>query len=344
MDLGPLQERAASQAALITHAQLIELGYTAKQIRCLVRAGALFVMFRGVYRLVGAPVTWRLRMRAAGLASGDGALIGHRSALAWVEIERAETTVLEVVTDSSHRRRHGGVVAHQTVDLPAADRRRHDGAPVTSVERALIDAGRFFGPTKIGAILDHAVRDGLTTYERFERRVGELGRQGRNGIGTARLVLEARGYGDGFGFEKAMRGLLRDAGLPEPEREFRVHVDGHRYRVDFAFPKAMLGIECDSSRWHELDYQRSYDLARQNRIQNAGPLLMRYTLDCVRDDSAGVQTEIVDAVARRAEVPPGSPSVSRHFPPCEGRKCRQNRGGGGGARRDRPQSTRPNLS
>src|SRR5205807_1953428 len=126
-------------------------------------------------------------------------------------------------------------------DLPAADRRIHNGIRVTSIERCLVDAGRYHGPKTIGAWLDHAVRDGLTTYVRFERRVGELAARGRNGIGVARLVLSDRGFGDGFGFEKAMVVAMREAGLPKPQREFRVRVDGHRYRVDFAFSDSMVG-------------------------------------------------------------------------------------------------------
>lgn len=219
-----------------------------------------------MYRLAGSTLTWEARIQAGLLATGPDSWIGLRSGLAWWGLPRRDTHLVELVPGDERRIRLEGVRAHQTIDLPAADRRRHRGLPVVSVERSLLDAGRYLTAKQVGASLDDAVRLGLTTYERFQRRVQELGRSGRNGTVTARAVLADKGYGDGFGFEKAMRGLLRDAGLPAPMREFRVHPDGRRYRVDFAYPESMVGIECDSREWHELMYQRDHDLERQNRI------------------------------------------------------------------------------
>ena len=204
------------------------------------------------------------------------------------------------MTADEGRVRLDGVRAHRSCDLPAADRSSHRGLAVTSIERSLIDVGRYHGPRSVGAMLDRAVRDGLTTYPRFQHRVWDLARQGRNGISTARLVLADRGFGDGWGFEKAMKGALRDAGLPESQREFRVHVDGHRYRVDFAFFDSMVGIECDSREWHGLQFQIDHDLERQNRILGTGLLLLRYTSRRLRDDPAGVVAEITANLEARA--------------------------------------------
>jgi len=300
MDLGPVHRIAATQRSLITFDQLLTGGLSRRQIEGLAGSNILVPVHRSVYRLIGSTLTWEAELQAALLAAGPEAWISHRSALAWWGLPRRETEVVELVTTDARRRRLAGVRAHQTVDLPAADRRRHRGLSVTSIERSLFDAGRYLSPGHVGAALDHAVRDGLTTYQRFQRRVDELGRPGRDGTTTSRRVLSDRGYGDGFGFEKAMRGLLRDAGLPAPVREFRVHVDGHRYRVDFAYPDSMIGIECDSSEWHELFHQREHDLERQNRIQNEGLLLLRYTVARLRSDAAGVGNEIATAIARRA--------------------------------------------
>lgn len=309
MDLGPVSELAAQQRALVTHAQLIRLGLTARQVRTLRTRGLLSVVHRGVYRFAAVPPTWEQSVHAAVLATGPHSLVGLRTALAWWGVPRRETHLVEVVTSDDRRIRLPDVRSYRTVDLPAADHRRAAGLPITSIERTLFDCGRFLGPKQVGPALDHAVRDGLTTYARFQRRVQELGRSGRNGTTTSRLVLADRGYGDGFGFEKAMRGLLRDEGFPAPKREYRVHVGERRYRVDFAYPEAMVGIECDSSEWHELHYQTMQDLKRQNRIQNAGLHLLRFTVDRLREDRAEVADEIRDALARRAGLGPGPAAV-----------------------------------
>lgn len=307
MDFGPIHKRASTQRALITFDQLLECGLSRHQIDRLSAQGFLLPMHRAVFRLPGGDVAWEQRVAAASLAAAPDAWISARSALAWWGV-RDERSV-EVLTTSARRVRLEGVRSHQTIDLPGVDRRRHRGVPVTSIERSLFDAGRALSPKQVGAALDHAVRDGLTTYERYQRRVEELVRRGRAGSVTAQRVLTARGYGDGFGFEKAMRGLLRDVGLPAPAREFKVHVDGFRYRVDFAYPDSMLGIECDSDEWHGLFYQVEYDLERQNRIQKEGLLLMRYTVARLRDEPEAVGAEIIEAVARRAGSTPERPSV-----------------------------------
>ena len=305
MDFGPIDELARLQRGLVTHQQLADIGLTPAMIRHRRRTGQLVVIHRGIYRLAGVQLDWGVKLQAAALAAGPLALVSHRSAAVWRGFQGAETTIVDIASDENRRIRLAGVVAHQTLDLPSADWGEHGGLPVTSVERTLIDVGRYWSPETIGILLDHAVRDGLTSYERFQRRTQELARQGRNGIGTARLVLAARGFGDGWGFEKAMRGALRDAGLPEPQREFRVRTAGSSYRVDFAYCGAMVGIECDSTEWHTLPYQRVRDARRRNRIQNAGLMLLLVTSGRLRDDPDGVIDEIRTALVNRAGLGSG---------------------------------------
>lgn len=309
MDLGHANALAATQRALITHRQLSELGFTVRQIRTLRDRRVIGVVHRGVYRFLAIPPSWEQDLHAAILATCPDSRVALRSALAWWGLPRRETGLIEIMTPEDRRVRLAGVRAHRTNDLPAADVRRHRGLPVTSIERSLFDAGRYLTPKVIGAALDHAVRDGLTSYVRFERRVQELGASGRNGTATAREVLTSRGYGDGFGFEKAMRGLLRDVGFPSPKREYRVNVGEKRYRVDFAYPDSMVGIECDSTEWHELQYQREHDLARQNQIQNAGLHLLRFTVDRLRHHENEVVDEIRDALTSRAGMGPGPATI-----------------------------------
>lgn len=314
MDFGAIDQVAASQDGLITHAQLRNLGVTSRQIERALERVAFTPVHRGVYRLPGFDLGWERRLRAATL-SETGTLGSHRAAVRWWGVDRLPSDVVDVVTDRDGRRRLQGVVAHQTLDLPAADRAARAGLAVTSIERSLIDVGRYRRPASVGAMLDLAVRDGLTTYDRFERRVHELARRGRAGIGVAKLVLADRGFGDGWGFERRMRGLLRAGGLPAPAREFRVHTAGRRFRVDFTFPDSMVGIECDSSEWHTLPFQHDHDLERQNLIQREGLLLLRYSFRRVREDADGVADEIRATVAHRAGRGPAGPTAV--FPDVE---------------------------
>lgn len=175
-----------------------------------------------------------------------------------------------------------------------------DGIPVTAIERSLIDVGRHWNAQRVGSLLDEAVRAERTTYERFEQRFHALARSGRNGIGVARQVLVARGLDDGWGFEAAMSRALRRHGLPTPTREWAVPTPEHTYHVDFAFPEAMLGIECDSTLAHTQPHQFEFDLRRQNAIVRAGVLLLRYTPTALRTDEDRVISEISEELRQRA--------------------------------------------
>ncbi|MFN8051881.1 MAG: hypothetical protein U0Q22_10615 [Acidimicrobiales bacterium] len=292
MDLSVLDPTAGRQHGLITAAQLSMHGFSPKRIRHLAGRGFLIRATDGVYRVAGAPVTWRQRVMTATLAGGESALASHRCATGVWRCEGARPGVIEIVSDRHFRCQHLDVLAHESRDLPVADRWVVDGIPVTSIERTLIDVGRYLPPAMVGAYLDHAVRAGRTTYERFERRTQELARRGRPGIATARQVLTARGFGDGWGFERAMRTAMREAGLPAPTREHRVRVGKQSYFIDFMYPEALLGIECDSKEWHTLPYQIDSDLARQNDILGEGILLLRYTKALLKEDPRRVTDQI----------------------------------------------------
>jgi very-short-patch-repair endonuclease len=48
--------------------------------------------------------------------------------------------------------------------------------------------------------------------------------------------------------EETLALLMRDAGLPDPEREYRFS-DTRRFRLDFAWPAQKLGVEVQGGTW-----------------------------------------------------------------------------------------------
>ena len=295
------------QYGVVATAQLREAGLSTKAIRTARERGQLIPMHRGVYRVAGSPESKQQARMAAVLAGGPNALLSHRAALDLWALPNAPEAAVELVADRHLRTQNRPIIIHEANDLPACDRWIREGIPVTSIERTLIDVGRYFRERRVGAWVDHAVRDNHTTYERFQQRVLELARPGRNGIGTAKRVLADRGYGDGFGFERLMRGVIRDAGLPDPTREWRVRVAPNTYFVDFAYPEAGLGIECDSREWHTLPYQIDHDLRRQNDILATGILLLRYSYNAVRTEPGRVADEIRAQLLARTGWEPANP-------------------------------------
>lgn len=303
MDTDEFDGIAAAQHALITIDQLTGLGVSPTAVARLVRRGRLERIHAGVFRVVGSPRTWRQEVMGIVLAARPDGLASHRTAAALHPLFRTRGGIIEIVSERERSFRQAGVRSHRTRDLPAIDRSVVDGIPVVSVDRTLIDVGRYWGAARVETLLDHAVRDGVTTYQSFEARVHALARQGRNGIGTAREVLLRAGLDGTFAFEKAMRRAIHDAGLPKPIREFRVDVGLQRYYIDFAYPEAKLGIECDSIEWHTLPSQVAANLRRRNEISGTGILLLHYTCDRLRDDRDAVTAEIARHLRERSPAP-----------------------------------------
>ncbi|MFN8053099.1 MAG: type IV toxin-antitoxin system AbiEi family antitoxin domain-containing protein [Acidimicrobiales bacterium] len=292
IDLTAIDERARVRHGIATFSDLDELGCTPTDVLRLRKRGHLVDVHRGVYRMAGSPTTWRQQVMAAVAGSNGRAFASHRTGVALHPLYRVRGGIIEITSSEVRPARRSHITTHRTLHLPIVDRWFIDSIPVTALDRTLIDAGRYLDAHRIGMLVDHAVRDGLTTYESFEARVQSLGRQGRNGIGVAREVLAARGLDGTWAFEKAMRRAIHEGGLPAPVREFRIDVGRERYYVDFAYPEAGFGIECDSREWQTLPYQVDADLTRQNDIVGSGFPLLRYTPTMLRNDPERVVREI----------------------------------------------------
>ena len=259
-------------------------------------------MHRSVYRLAGAPTTWRQLAMAATLAGGDGTYAAHRTAAALHPLFKTFGGIVEVVSEGTPRLHGIAIKSHRTFDLPAVDQWTVDRIPTVALNRTLIDVGRYWDYKRVKQLLDHATRDGLTSYKAFEARVHALAKQGRNGIGTARQVLQSLGMDGTWGFEAAMRRALHEAGLPKPKREHRIEVGEQRHYIDFAYPEAKLGIECDSVEWHTLPSQVAADDRRRNRINGSGFLLLSYTCEQLRFEKKEVIDEIAFHLRERTQA------------------------------------------
>lgn len=293
---------AARQHGAFSTAQARQAGLSDRSLRWCVQRGGYVRLNSTTFAIAGSPATWRRTAMASTLAHGPDAFVSHRAALLLAGLTPKRTPRVEVLIPHHRWKASGPWLVHETRQLEAADRWVLDGIPVTSIERSLIDVGRYWSPQYVGSLLDDAVARGLTTYPRFAARFAELRRRGRPGITTTRLVLADRGLAEGTPFEQQMAALIRRSGLPRPTRELHVRVGERDYFVDFAYPDARLGIECDSTTWHTLPHQIEYDLKRQNEIQGTGILLLRYTRSRLRDDPDAVVAEIRRHLAERRGV------------------------------------------
>lgn len=95
--------------------------------------------------------------------------------------------------------------------------------------------------------------------------------------------------------------LLRAAGLPPPETEYRFAAPERRWRVDYCYPAARLAIECEGGAYilgrHNRPSGFLKDMEKYNELACRGFRLIRFTPGQLADDPAAV----VDVIRRALE-------------------------------------------
>lgn len=285
----PLLRLAAGQHALFTTAQAREAGVTARQLERGCGSGQWRRVYRGVYRVAGAPPTDEQRLLAAVLACGPGAVASHGGA-AWLWGLCAGVR-LEVTAPLRRSPAAHVTVHHRPGPIRAVVRR---GVPCTDPLRTVLDLAGAGDEAQVEEATDRGVAGGLFTVSAVAAALGRDGGRGVRGAGVLRRVLDRRldaGAGRTSALESAMDRLVVRRRLPAPVRQHRLG----RYRLDYAWPDARVAVEVDGYGPHSSREAFQDDRARQNVLVLAGWTVLRFTWADLRD-----RPDAVAAAVRRA--------------------------------------------
>ena len=122
----------------MSRAELLQLGASRARVDAWVKRGRLHRLYRGVYA-VGHAHLGRDGKRLAGLlACGEGAVLSHRTAASHWGLLDTQSARIDV---TARRSREGapGIRLHSSRSLLARDKTAHEGMPITSVARTLLD-------------------------------------------------------------------------------------------------------------------------------------------------------------------------------------------------------------
>ena len=298
-----LAERAARCHGVFTRRDALECGLAESTLRYGVAAGRFLRVWPGVYAFAGSPDSPRQRLAAA-VASipGLSALSHHTAAEVWGLTDRGIRST-DVLTRRWDRVQRPGVKVHESRDLVAEDIVLHEGLPVTTPARTVVDLGAT-NPWLVETALEAGVRKGLLTLHEVERFVDRVARRGRRGVGVIRPLLDSRKQWDGA-TESALEDLFRktvaEMGLPSPATQYVVRDDGDEFvcRADFAYPRQRVLIELDSEAHHldRITFRR--DRAKQNRAVVLGWTVLRFTWWDLMHDPYRAGAQIRDALADR---------------------------------------------
>jgi len=274
-----LIELALKNGGSITSSEMQALGVSREWIARRTADGWLERVAHSTYVLPGATSRWKATLSAA--CHRLGAVVSHESAAQLHGIGGVRPGSLVVTVPVRRSNRFPGVEVRQKTDLAPDQVVTRSGLPVTTPARTLIDLAERLGPRRLGQIVDSAVAERLTTYQAVAELLSLLGRRGKPGVRSMRVVLADRVDSTtppATVLEARVLEIIELGGLPRPTTQFHAPwLRAVHGRVDFAYEDHRIVIEADSRRWHTLADAFLEDRERDNLAQLAGWRVLRFT-------------------------------------------------------------------
>lgn len=274
-----------SRGGLATTAELLTV-ISRKRLAGLVKAGRLIRVCRGVYALSEPDVLGKLA--ALDLLAGQPVVACMGTAAALYGFDTESTSSVHVLDPGVRMRPSKGLMVHQRIGAPL---RRVEGRLATAPPWTVVEVARTLRRPRVLAPLDAALHVGACTTGELHAAIRE--QKGRRGIVKVRELI---GYADGRAespMESEARLVFIDGGLPMPELQYSI-VDhyGRLWRVDFAWPAAMVVAEYDSMEWHVGRDALLHDRLKTARLQECGWTTIPMTVDDIRGDPIGLVARI----------------------------------------------------
>lgn len=249
--------------------------------------GRWIELYDGVYKIAGTPPSNRGDLLAACWAGGTRAAASHRSAAFVFDLPGQRREVAEITCPRWRRARHPGVEVHETKALSQRDITVVDGIPVTTVERTIFDLAAVCSRFTVSLAIDTALRRKLTTVDRLLatlRRVGKRGRKGTRLLRQLLLERDANYIPTESEREQMLLRVLREHGLPEPERQFSIYDESGTFvaRPDLVYKDLKIAMEYDSYQYHVGNEAHVRDNRRRNAMIGVGWLPLVATAEDVR--------------------------------------------------------------
>ena len=190
-----LAELVERQYGAIGRWQMLDAGFTERQIDRRVSSQRLVLLARGIYALAESERTWEQRAVAAWLVSADRmypASLSHRTAAAFLGFpgfERVGSPYLLAAAGSRHPNPLGMVMRRR--DLEPTDLMRHEsGVTMTNPVRTTIDLLMSDSrPAKAEQLLDSAISSGLVDLASLRARFAPLAAANKAGVAHVKPLL-----------------------------------------------------------------------------------------------------------------------------------------------------------
>lgn len=272
--IGQLAER---QHGVVSLTQLKSFGLGTDAVGKRVAAGRLIRIHRGVYAVGHGRLTVRGRWMAAVLAYGPTAVLSHRSAAALHGLRPDNRPKSDITLPSPSARPRPGIDVHRSATLQATDVTTVDGIPCTSVARTLLDLADVVNGRGVERAIDQAevlrVFDLRAVNEVLSRATGRHG---------ASILWRVLAEYDGPSLtdrelEERFYAICRRAGVPKPEVNVWIPLEGEMVKPDFLWRAERLIVETDGWATHGTRRAFENDRRRDRRLRLAGWEAVHFT-------------------------------------------------------------------
>lgn len=267
---------AANQHQVFSRTQAREAGMSARAIARREANGRFVVVGPEARTFGGVTLDWCGQLHAGLLDLGDGAIVSAESAAALHRLDGYGEGPLVFLAPRSARRRTTVGTVVTTSSIGSRDVVTIGGLPVTSGTRTVIELLGRVDQERLGNAYDSACRKRITSPEAIDRRLTELGRQGRKGVADLDAIRRI-GHVESW-LERRFLRLVRSHGLPMPAVQRVYRRDGiHIARVDFDFAPLPLLVEVAGSRGYLSRDERRRQERRRNDLQLLGKVVYFFT-------------------------------------------------------------------
>jgi very-short-patch-repair endonuclease len=280
----------ARQAGVIGRDQAIRAGLSRDAVDHRLRLRRWRPLHPRVYLASGHRYDDEVRIRAAALWAGEGAVVCGVAAAWWHGMaERPPATVAVTVPRQRYPRGRPGVNVRRR-ELAAEDVLERRGVAVTAQPLSALEAAVELGD-RGSLLLDRALQRLVgfpAVYQAYCRNLGS------HGSASAGRMLAAAADRSASVAEHLLVAMLRESGATSWHCQF----PAAGYLIDVAFPASRVAIEVDGWAWH-MDAERSQAAKRrQNVLVRGGWTILRYTWHDLSNRPRAVLAEIAHEVAR----------------------------------------------
>ena len=218
---------------------------------------------------------------AAVFTCGLRSAVSHRTAVARWQLLANSRSVIEVtVPGRGTRAKRPGIQLHCVRRLDPRDVTTHEGIPITTVARTLVDLNSVVPDRVLEKALEEAYIRRLVPLgaieEALERANGRKTRALRHLLAAEnRLATVTRSE-----LEERFLALIRSAALPDPE----VNALLSGYEVDFLWRSHRRVIEVDGHAYHRTRQAVTRDRKKDNDLEQVGYRVTRFTADQILHD------------------------------------------------------------